>query len=318
MKNTYLWSLLDYSKTPVDIEIDIEDLKDFSLELYDFAKILQDNFNKKDLANFYYNVSYLNIILSNKIFSWKNDVLGFYEPVSNTLKYQNKSTLANLIMFHELFHMAGTYLTPNVIYSGFWVRGLNKFKKVNIGNCLNEGYTQLLAERYYHLETPTSSEYKPLANSYLVSMYISGSIEQIVGREKMSKFYLNADLKGLINELEKYASFSEIQKFLIDSDNLNKLYFSYGSILKSKKFKHYFKDVNYFCIKAYMQKLELDLIQGNIDLKTMEKLMADYIFSGINEVIYFNKIQEFFGVTDLKNCLDEVWQEGFLARKLSK
>ncbi len=318
MKNTNLWSLLDYSKTPVDIEIDIEDLKEFSLELYHFAKILQDNFNKEDLTNFYYNVSYLNIILTNKIFSWKNDVLGFYEPVSNTLTYQNKSALANLIMFHELFHMAGTYLTPDVIYSGFWVSGLNKLKKESIGNCLNEGYTQLLAERYYHSETPENSEYKPLANSYLVSMYVSGSIEQIVGREKMSKFYLNANLKGLINELEKYATLVEIQKFLIDSDNLNKLYFGYGSILKSKKFKQCFKDVNYFCIKAYMQKLELDLIQGNIDLKTMEKLMADYIFSGINEVIYFNKTQEFFGVNDLKNCLDEAWQEGFLARKLSK
>ena len=318
MKNVNLWSLLDYSKTPVDIEIDIEDLKEFSLELYDFAKILQDKFNKEDLTNFYYHVSYLNITLSNKIFSLKNDVLGFYEPVSNTLTYQNKRTLATLIMFHELFHMSGTYLTPNVIYSGFWVRGLNKFKKVNIGNCLNEGYTQLLTERYYHLEAPTNSEYQLLANSYLVSMYVSGSIEQIVGCEKMSKFYLNADLKGLINELEKYATLVEIQKFLIDSDNLNKLYFSYGSILKSKKFKQCFKDVNYFCIKAYMQKLELDLIQGNIDLKTMEKLMADYIYSGINEVIYFNKTQEFFGVADLKNCLDEAWQEGFLARKLSK
>ena len=318
MKNVNLWSLLDYSKTPVDIEIDIENLKDFSLELYDFAKILQDNFNKEDLANFYYNVSYLHLVLADKILSRNNNVLGLYEPLSNTLVYNNKSSHVNLIMFHELFHMAGTYLTPDAIYSGFWVRGLNKFKKVNIGNCLNEGYTQLLTEKYYHSETRENSEHQSLASAYIMAMYISISIEQIVGREKMGKFYLNANLKGLINELEKYVPLTEIQKFLIISDTLYQMCFGLGAIINPRKFKQYFKEINDFCIKAYMQKLELDLVQGNIDLKTMEKLMADYIFSRVNEITYWHKEHEIFGIADLKKCLDEVWQEGFLSRKLSK
>lgn len=104
---------------------------------------------------------------------------------------------------HELLHMASTYKKGIVIFSGF---EQNIGKKFHAGSGLNEGYTELLNRRYF-----SSAKVK---GSYPEQQFIALGIEQIIGREKMETLYFNADLEGLVEELSKYVSVSDVHKLL--------------------------------------------------------------------------------------------------------
>ena len=319
MKNAKLWTLLEQeSQKRVFLpakEIDIESLKNNNQDLFDFAKNLQDNFNKEDLANFYHNVADLKIVLKNTDKSYRHTTLGFYEPFSQTLMYKNESPLATLILFHELFHMSGTYISPDIIYSGFFA-GLKKIKKERIGNCINEGYTEILAERYNMLDVKDIKGYEKIRKNYSLPIYISDNIERIVSKNKMTKLYLNGDLWGLMSELEKYISLDEIKKFLINTDTLYKINTSPLAILFNKRIIQTFRNVNYFLMKAYSKKLTMYLLEHKIDMFIYINNLSNFIFSIVNEICTF-KTFEIFSIADLKTCLNETWQELFMTDDLT-
>ena len=94
--------------------------------------------------------------------------------------------------------MASTIFQDGIIYSGL--------SEQNIGIGLNEGYTELLAKRYFD---------KSNNNGYIFETQIAKLLELIIGQEKMESYYFNANLYGLIEELRKYNNFYSIDNLLL-------------------------------------------------------------------------------------------------------
>ena len=101
--------------------------------------------------------------------------------------------------------------SDGMIFCGF-AQGY-KGKKI-IATGINEGYTQLLAERYF-------GESKDILKAYSCEKSIAEKLEMIVGKEKMQSLYLNANLYGLIQELKQYEDENTIMQFISDVDFLN-------------------------------------------------------------------------------------------------
>ena len=81
----------------------------------------------------------------------------------------------------------------------------------DIGTGLNEGYTQVLNERYFY----SKGTY---IGCYSLFVRFASYLEVLVGQEKMESLYFKADLEGLIQELEKYASRDEVLRLIKDID----------------------------------------------------------------------------------------------------
>lgn len=113
---------------------------------------------------------------------------GFYYPGVRSCTYQiHTYDVSN----HELLHLSSANLKNDF---GIYSKGLD------------EGYTSLLAERYFGEKT--SDDYIFFKNIMLI-------LERIVGGNRMEKFYFNADVLGLINELKKYTTMEEIDGFFL-------------------------------------------------------------------------------------------------------
>lgn len=140
-------------------------------------------------------------------------------------------------LIHELFHMSASLLTEQgeeSVHSGF--------RDKYVGDGLNEGYTQLLSERYFD----TAKTYKRLVP-------IARRIEMIVGQEKMEEYYFTGGLKKLVDELQMYIkpceSISIIETLINKMNELKSAYSGfdeivlniYKCILKLYSGKLYFK-----------------------------------------------------------------------------
>ena len=117
--------------------------------------------------------------------------------------------------------------------------------KHNIG--LNEGYTQLLTERYF----PSEVSY---TLSYPYEVVMAHQIETIIGKEEILSLYLTADFKSFVLRLEKYLNLGEIKKLI------NNIDFIHDNLYKNKNvvlLKEKLQEVSQILLKAYQTKLEL-------------------------------------------------------------
>lgn len=199
-----------------DKEIDLSEFlsSPFYGYIVNFAKVLKEKFPEEDLQNFYRNLRTIKVFNSNMFsenlfVSSKSDtkILGIYSAKRNSVKI-NMDYIDRSI-YHEFFHLASSRYENGVTYSGF---SQENGKDMVIGTALTEGYTELLNKRYFHDEN-----YKC---SYFMEVCTASFIEKIVGKEKMESLYLNANLPGLIDELSKYSSIEDVERFIKNSDML--------------------------------------------------------------------------------------------------
>ena len=170
-------------------EIDHKYEENLQKEIDKFLNVLENNFNRESLAFFFRNIKSLDF--KEMAEKENDDTLGVYNVIQNNirlLKEDNNNTL-----FHELFHMASSYRDEEnkISYCGFH----QTKKNYDLGRGINEGYTELLANRY--------SDYNSHYCYYCEKKYAK-IIEDIIGKELMQNLYLQANLKGLITELTKY------------------------------------------------------------------------------------------------------------------
>jgi len=220
-----------------------------------FAEVLINNFPAKDLINFYNNIHDLKI--KEKKFKIQNFILrsntaGEYIPSVNEITIDDDT--AELTMYHELFHMASSTYKDGIIYSGF---NQSSFKPriADLGKGINEGYTELLSRRYFG----------KLTNAYEYEVFITETLEQIVGKEKMQSLYLNSNLKGLIDELKQYVSEEEIMKFIFNTDFLvDHLHDKKLQLFEKNMINNSLKNITRFVIICYSKKLQKLLVDGII------------------------------------------------------
>lgn len=204
-----------------------------------FTKILF-KIGKDDLTNFKKNIKTL-IIEESDFQNRPIDNAGSYNEKEN--KIYLRDLFSHDIIYHELFHLASTRIVDNITYSGISISSLDY--KHNIG--LNEGYTQLLTDRYF----PSEVSY---TLSYPYEVVMAHQIETIIGEEEMLSLYLTADFKSFVLRLEKYLNLGEIKKLI------NNIDFIHDNLYKNKNvvlLKEKLQEVSQILLKAYQTKLEL-------------------------------------------------------------
>lgn len=268
-----------------------------------FANVILSKFHYVNLTNFYNNLNEIRIDLydlrtKNKYFH--RGIFGYYDVKKNAIKLDED--YVSVIIFHELFHMASSVYLNGNYYSGF--RQYSSDDYTSIGKGLNEGYTQLLTERYF-------GHNDDFGKVYEYETFISGKLEEIVGKFKMQELYLSANLYGLIKELNRYVSYEEIINFIRCLDFLNNnlnnktmLIFRMDTIVKRIKI------INSFLVKAYLIKLKKEEAYNILSNDNMVIKFDRYIDSLLND--YYNENFDYYKISrdgiirDLDNILDLV------------
>ncbi len=275
--------------------VDIKSLaaKNFGEAISKFAKVVIKKFPANDLTIFYNNINELTVKHKNFALS---DSEADYIIKKKIIRVDGKNYLSAI--YHELFHMSSSIFKDGICYSGFQQ---TSFKNgiINIGEAINEGYTQLLAERYFGKDNDDEED------EFEVDTV--KQLEKIIGKEKMESLYLNANLLGLINELKNYASEEEISNFIFGTDFLfkhlyekNILPFEKKAVLRS------LKNVKEFLVKAYTEKLKRQLESGKITANEMSKELTLYIVSLGSSIKPRKHKYEFLSPMDLQDIISNV------------
>ncbi|MBR6690122.1 MAG: hypothetical protein IKL65_02195 [Bacilli bacterium] len=177
---------------------------------------------------------------------------------------------------HEFFHMASTFYHKEAMlaFSGF--EQINYLKKEIVGLGLNEGYTELLTDRYFNEQ----AEY--VSYSYDVCKFFAEKLEEIVGKKEMEKFYLNADLLGLCKYLTNFDELEHIMSFIVYLDYLVK----HASLHNPKKFKNCYELIECYLAKWYISKKQQELDKNIIDKETFDIEIKNYVNSLGNKDLY--------------------------------
>lgn len=225
-----------------------------------FAITLETNVLEENLILFHNNISTLTVtdkgIFLKKIlglFKDSTDVGLYYfkDNMISVLPLRGKNVLSRCMgvdteeyimnLYHELLHMASTIIDGNMIFSGFCQIG-----EINIGVAIDEAYTEILLHRYFG----SNDEYL----SYDYEVAIITLIEAIVGQNKMTSLYFNANLYDLVQELEKYNTKENILMFL---DNLDSVYVLRDYTKKYRKdIIYYHNEIAKFLVDTYLNKLK--------------------------------------------------------------
>jgi len=237
----------------------------FSDSIIEFIDVIKQNIPDTDLKIFYNNFN--NIKTKNKNFKISNLIFdkstgAQWLPDENIICVSSdnyKSTIN-----HELLHASTTYIDPNTntIFCGFQK---NKSSNNQIGEGLNEGYTEYLIEKYFSV----------LYQAYTYEKSIAKSVELIVGEQKMQSLYFNANLKELIDILKQYSTAEKALDFITTLDFLN-------NHLRDKNLTSYskniilnsLKSINHFLIQTYIKKVIMESPNGKTNSKeVLEKLI---------------------------------------------
>ena len=261
-------NLNDEITTP-EIELKYNSLDQFNMSnpifkqiINDFIITLKKHFPEEYLNNFYNNINELKI--RDKKLKGLN---GQYKIDKNEIYIRNNMKVSDIrgVLYHELFHMASSAYKKGRRYSGFSQR--TKSRKKVIGNGINEGYTELLAHRYCEERFDVA---------YVEECNIVLCLETIIGKEEMSKLYFNANLRGLIDRLQEYSNESDIIRFILSVDSLQKYY---SEIITEMEFKHSLNIAYIFLLKTYIKKQEKEYKENNITIDEFIDRIAEYIFS---------------------------------------
>lgn len=174
------------------------------------------------------------------------------------------------VLFHELFHVSSAIKNnKKSVLCGF-----KQFKNYyEFGRGLNEGYTELLSERYFNTDSTIIS--------YPYEVNILKHLENFIGREKMESYYSNANLYGLILDLNKYMNEEEIGNFISNLDFLNeKIYNKNNSQYTLKKLTKIISKIYEFIIDCNLRQLREQI---NLNLISFDNA-KEKIYSIINSI----------------------------------
>lgn len=125
----------------------------------------------------------------------------------NSLEYQDKELTEDdyqrkieNAFTTELIHLATSY-TRGVLTSTGFQQTIPGVQKVGMG--LNDGYIELINRRYFQTEQQrNTTETNGICEEQQKFAY---GIEKLIGRKTMEQLFFNADLDGLVTEIERYS-----------------------------------------------------------------------------------------------------------------
>jgi len=248
----------------------------------EFEYILTNVIEGIDLSLFYNHINELSF--ERKVGNISEDDLFEYEGVyslkNNKIVYQN---WCSTVLGHELFHMASSIKIDDKEFIGFMQTNDNG--DIGIGVGLNEGYTQMLTERYVEKE-----DYP----RYPLTQFFVKKIEDIVGKENIEKMYFKADLEGLVSFLEKYNTRNNVLRFINMLDIVTTYEKIYNSDMVDKKliqyfFKKAFKDMSNFLFCTLMNKINIEQYNPEFDARKLNEMGNSFISEFLGNLYYQNK-----------------------------
>lgn len=188
---------------------------------------------------------------------------GSYDPLNHSIKENYVLTKLNIsnyiegkklfqkIISHELIHAASSFKDGRKIITGFCQYYIKPFMSV-VGIGLNEGYTEVLSNRYV-------VDKKLIVNGkdtgYKYQRAVAELVELIVGRDKMINMYFHGDLEGLIKELSRYQDEMKVKEFILDLDTITKTRRDKTIIEKANMINNLYNKVNIFLYDAFSNKM---------------------------------------------------------------
>lgn len=161
-------------------------------------------------------------------------------------EYKTKQLLRQLLS-HELMHAASSH-----VHNGLTTVGLSQEyqKQGRIGNGINEGYTDLISQRYFC----NNDKDVVMPTGYTYPKAVSEITELIIGKQKMLDFYFQGNLKGFIEELSKYQPESKVKQFILDLDTIEK---TIGATIinKNEMLMTYSNRISTFLYNAFSNKM---------------------------------------------------------------
>jgi len=260
----------------------VEDIQ-IKTAIDNFIKVLEREVSKDNLNLLYNNLKSLEVISKTSFVDIVKALIsnyftsGLYYPLLNRIKViPNKIDKKYglyiditedeylFTIYHELLHMSSTLCDEvnDILFGGFCQYGKEK-----IGFSLDEGYTELLTYRYF-IRSSDLVSYKYETNIMLL-------IEKIIGRDKLTSLYFNADLYGLCLELKRYVSNDEIKRFILYFDNISRLSERTGSKVYDK-IVFYHEYISLFLIRIYVKKLACDIENKKITNLGYDKKINEF------------------------------------------
>ena len=237
-KNNFYKIDIEFSNNKMFTE-NKDDIKKFEEYVKEFLITLYNNCENFNHRTFLYN-------FKNSFFYIKRDEKKFVD--GSVRKYPDKivyeiGTFDSC--FHELLHLSAI---KKKLRFGVLRTGFERFSPPydRFGESLNEGYTELLTERYF------ITQRKP----YYYEVDISSKLENLVGKNLMEKYYFNSDLKSIIKELEKFGN--NVEFFIRKFDSLyNNNFIQASNFDNSNKqmFLNQLKEIYLLLLKMYVNKI---------------------------------------------------------------
>lgn len=279
-----------FSENEEDIRKFEECVKEFLITLYNNC----ENFNHNTFLNNF----------KNSFFYLEEDDKNFVDGLVEIHKDKIVYKIRNFdSCFHEFLHLSAIKknLRFGVLRTGF-ERYTPPYER--FGEALNEGYTELLTERYFETKR------KP----YPYEVDISRKLENLVGKDLMEKHFFNSNLNGVIKELEKFEY--NIGTFIRKFDRLYNNNFIQASKFETSNkqlFLTQLKEIYLLLLKMYVKKIiylnknsmnfskEYNYLMNKenwIDEKIINYKGEKFVIKTMEEVDYYNLISE-FGLTNL-------------------
>ena len=256
----------------IDEEIVIDDNRFgiYTKYIKDFVTIFNSRFSKYNNSALVNNLKTLEIVEVDEI-EQSEAALAMYDKDSNKVfikrGYKDEDSLRHYL-YHELLHMATTYVRGPIYLSGFAQTVLPGF---GIGASINEGVTELITRRVFCKEVEGDENYIYGFEKNMVFI-----LESIVSTDKLYEYYFNGDLLGLIDELALH----------FDRDIANQILLIFGMFHISKGND---RPMLYLKIKDILSKLFIKMksdsfVNQEIDIDELEfaKLKSSLNMRGYN------------------------------------
>ena len=267
--------------------------REYSYAINEFINVMKKKVPEASLINFYNNINDVDIKLRKPLFI-KYNILADYDVKKNRIRVFNNNSYT--VIYHELLHMASSYYKDRIRYSGFKQTAGSK----EFGQGINEGYTQLLTERYF-------GHVNEMTGIYEYEMLVASSLEKIVTKSVMEKNYFDANLGNLIKELSVYTSEEEVIKFILNTDFVNMHLADKNPSIKEKTILADIFTYNHqFLFKTYATKLKRQIENGIIDKELFKEKMIKYTNPLGLSVKVGNTRYTTLTVDYISNTLDEI------------
>jgi hypothetical protein len=256
----------------------------------------------------YINLKYLSDNLNDLKINERYKIDNIFKSSKTLAVYNNTTNEINLVdflfrtktLYHELFHLSSSYYNDEtgIYYSGFSQTQLPD--RYNFGRGINEGYTQLLTERYF----PNDK----IAKSYYEEVEVTKRLEILLSEEKMTKLYFNADLYGLEKEIEEEFDITEEEflKFLKNIDSLSNN-FNHKNPKEKEKYINLVHEI--YNLLAYCDFSKLYKKYQNGKINRLEFLVYGSIFSDKLEEGKINIYNEVYKLYDIDTLKERIYED---------